>query len=118
MIPGGGMALASSLGEVTNGKKITAVIGMMGDKQTEGYLSYVAPLCEEIVAVPVRGNPRSLPAGELARQAAAYCPNVSEMSDAGAAVETLASRAPECLLVCGSLYLAGEVREKLIEIFG
>ena len=43
----GAKALASAL----NNKKVTAVIGMMRDKDIDGYLSIIAPFCDRIITV-------------------------------------------------------------------
>jgi folylpolyglutamate synthase/dihydropteroate synthase len=58
-------------------------------------------------------------ADELCRLASAYCDNCSAVESASDAVDLALSGIDDydCLLVCGSLYLAGEVRMKLIKYF-
>ncbi len=113
----GGRAVAESIKTLLVGKKIIAVIGMMADKNVEAYLSCVAPLCSEIIACSVADNPRTMSADELCKLAERYCTSCSAVSDAKTAVETALDKISDydCLLVCGSLYLAGEVRTKLFD---
>ncbi len=113
----GGRAVAESIKTLLGGKKIIAVIGMMADKNVEAYLSCVAPLCSEIIACSVADNPRTMSADELCKLAKRYCTSCSAVSDAKTAVETAFDKISDydCLLVCGSLYLAGEVRTKLFD---
>ena len=115
----GGKQIASSLKTLLNNKKILAVIGMMADKNVDRYLSCVAELCECVVATTVADNPRAMPADELQAAAAHYCKNTLSFATAKEAVEYAAANAAayDCLLVCGSLYLAGEVRAQLKKLF-
>ncbi len=115
----GGKAVATSISTLLPGKRIAAVIGMMADKNVDAYLSCVAPLCSKITACSVADNPRSMSARELCRLASAYCDNCSAVECASDAVNLALSEIDDydCLLVCGSLYLAGEVRMKLINYF-
>ena len=115
----GGRAVAKSLEGLLKNKRIIAVMGMMADKNVEAYLSCVAPLCETVVATTVSGNPRAMSAAELEGIAKKYCVKTSAFSKACNAVEFAKENIADydCLLVCGSLYLAGEVRELLQNIF-
>lgn len=113
----GGRAVAESIKTLLGGKKIIAVIGMMADKNVDAYLSCVAPLCSKIIACSVADNPRTMGAAELCALAKEYCADSCFISDAKAATEKALAEIEDfdCLLVCGSLYLAGEVRTKLID---
>lgn len=115
----GGKAVATSISTLLSGKRITAVIGMMADKNVDAYLKCVAPLCSKITACSVADNPRTMSADELCGLASAYCDNCSAVESASDAVDLALSGIDDydCLLVCGSLYLAGEVRMKLIKYF-
>lgn len=84
-----------------------AVIGMMRDKDVDGYLSAVAPRCKKIIAV-TPDNPRALPARELVSIAGKYCADVTVFQNPCDAV-----RQDGVTLVCGSFYLAREVRDIL-----
>ncbi len=115
----GGRAVANSLETLLGGKKVLAVMGMMADKNVDAYVSLVAPLCSTVVAVSVANNPRTLPASDLEKIAGKYCSNVLSFDKADDAIGFAAKNISEydCLLVCGSLYLAGEVRMQLKNIF-
>ncbi len=80
-----------------------AVIGMMRDKDIDGYLSYVAPRCKRIVCTNV-DNPRVISADELSLYAKKYCDNVSVVSDPHIAIKS-----DDISLVCGSFYLIREI---------
>ena len=64
-------------------------------------------------------NPRAMKGEELAVIARKYCKNVSVAESPEKAVEKAKSMLNEkdVLCVVGSLYLAGEVRKTLLEIF-
>ncbi len=115
----GGRAVAESLKSMLSGKKILAVIGMMADKNVESYLSQVASLCALVATTTVSDNPRAMPAKELENKAKKYCDDTLSFTTADEAIEYAAKNISgyDCLLVCGSLYLAGEVRSKLKNIF-
>ena len=115
----GGKAVATSISALLPNKRIAAVIGMMADKNVDAYLKCVAPLCSKITACSVADNPRTMSAAELCKLASAYCGNCLAVERAEDAVNLALSEFDDydCLLVCGSLYLAGEVRMKLIKYF-
>ena len=91
-------------------QKETAVIGMMKDKDVEGYLALIAPRCHTVIATQP-DNPRALSAAELADIAEDYCDNVLVVENPKEAV-----RHPRLSLVCGSFYLAREVRNILLSL--
>ena len=115
----GGKAVAESLTSMLNGKRIFAVIGMMADKNVESYLEKVATLCSFVAATTVADNPRAMTADEIEQKAKIYCKNTKHFSSAQEAIEYAKKNISDydCLLVCGSLYLAGEVRNQLKNIF-
>jgi dihydrofolate synthase/folylpolyglutamate synthase len=85
-----------------------AIIGMMRDKDVEGYLSIIAPKCKKIITT-TPNNPRSMPCDELQQIAKKYCSNVVAVDNPLSAVEQ------EHTLVCGSFYLARDLRKKLFQ---
>lgn len=87
-----------------------AVIGMMADKDVDSYLSHVAPRCKKIIVV-TPGNPRALPAHKLAELAQKYCNDVAVIDNPVDAV-----RQNGVTLVCGSFFLARDVRETLLNL--
>lgn len=87
---------------------VTAVIGMMKDKDVDGYLSIIAPHLNKIITTTPE-NPRSMPAEELKHLAQKYCKDVVAVDSSNEAV-ALAKQDENFKLVCGSFYLAREVR--------
>lgn len=87
---------------------VTAVIGMMKDKDVDGYLSIIAPHLNKIITTTPE-NPRSMPAEELKQLAQKYCNDVVAVDSSNEAV-ALAKQDENFKLVCGSFYLAREVR--------
>lgn len=87
---------------------VTAVIGMMKDKDVEGYLSIIAPHLNRIITT-TPDNSRSMPAEELKQLAQKYCKDVVAVDSSNEAV-ALAKQDENFKLVCGSFYLAREVR--------
>ncbi len=100
------------------GKRI-AVCALMGDKDCESYLRIVAPLFDKMY-LTAPDNPRSLPPQELCTLAKKYCKDcvavTSPIEACEAALEDAKSN-DATAVVCGSFYLAGEVREFLLENF-
>lgn len=93
-------------------KKITAVIAMMKDKDVEKYLSVVASRCQRIIAATLKDNPRAMGAEELSVIAGRYCDNVQVVEEPHKAVKkALEIHGGDLLLVCGSFYLAREIRK-------
>ena len=86
-----------------------AVIGMLKDKDVEGYLSLIAPKCKTIVAVTVN-SPRALEAEYIADIADEYCDEVYIVSSPKEAI-----RVKNLSLVCGSFYLVREIRKLLTD---
>lgn len=96
------------------GGKITAIIGMMADKDCDEVLAKTLPFCKKAVAVEVSGMPRSLNATELKEKAEKHC--VTETAENYMeAIEKIADS--DIIFVFGSLYLASAIREKLKNFF-
>lgn len=113
--PDGAAALAKILEK--QGGRVTAVIGMMRDKDCRSVLKTTLIHCRAAVAVAVEGMSRSLSAGELSRIAGEYCPCAAAESykDAVRKAYELSEGGP--VFVFGSLYLAGGIREELTDFY-
>ena len=100
-------------------KKISAVLGMMADKDCEESLSNILPLFSNVITVKP-SNPRSMPASELALIAERFCPDVVAVENPLDGIDKAISQIDnyDALVVCGSLYLAGDVRDYLINKCG
>ena len=111
--PGCAMALRDALEQFVPQRKV-AIMGMMSDKDSHEALRVLGPLFSEIVTVAPEGL-RALPAEKLKEVAEEFCPQVYAAQTCGEAL-ALAMKAmgPEdALIVCGSFYLAGEIRDQL-----
>lgn len=102
---GGAKALLTALPD----GEISAVIGMMRDKDIEAYISLIAPRCKKIIATQP-SNPRAASAEDIKKIALKYCNDVSAQPDPIKAVGMLNG---DFNLVCGSFYLARDVRKEL-----
>lgn len=106
--PDGAAALS---GVMKNHSKITAIIGVMKDKNYEEVLKLTLPLCENVVCVSLPQNPRALSADELAVTAQKYCKNVFTAQDLRSALQLAKKRSGENpIFIFGSLYLASAIR--------
>lgn len=112
-------ALSDSLKRHLKGKRILSVMGMMADKDCKKSLGNLMPSFTKVITVRP-SNPRSMEPCELAAIASSY------------GVESIPAETPaqgidkafaeinnfDALVVCGSLYLAGDVRDYLINKCG
>ena len=97
--------------------RITAIIGVMRDKDYETVLKRTLPYCKSAVAVTVENMPRSLDAGKLAATANKYCPCTAAENYDAAIESSRLSAGDDPVFVFGSLYLAGGIREKLKKFY-
>jgi dihydrofolate synthase/folylpolyglutamate synthase len=109
--PAGARALAEALPEVTAGRPLVAVIGVLDDKDAADMLSALLPLCEAAVFTR-SANPRSLPPATLEALAAQLGgPPAECVADPHAAVERARELAgPEgAVIATGSIYLIADL---------
>lgn len=113
--PGGMKALSDAVKTYCKGKNTVCVIGMLRDKDSVTSLSYIKGLFSTVIALSP-DNPRAMPAEEFAREAGAYFDMVIPMHDREHAIKRAFELAGEdgAVVVCGSLYLAAELRPILI----
>jgi dihydrofolate synthase/folylpolyglutamate synthase len=109
--PGGVRALAAYLDQFEPGP-FTLVYGAMNDKSVAEMAELLFPRAETIILTKP-SNRRSLTAGEI-RIRAGWSENVIETDSVKEAVAAAEALANERILVTGSLYLIGEVKQ-LIE---
>ena len=100
-----------------HGKKILAVMGMMADKDVESSLANLRGCFSEVIAVKP-SNPRSMSAEELSDVFRRLGVNASAAASPAEGVKEALAKASsfDATVVCGSLYLAGDVRNLLIEL--
>lgn len=110
--PAGVEALAHSLA-LLEGRPLTAICGMLADKDWRASVGRIAPLFSHLVVV-TPDVPRALAAGELADWAAQFCPQV-EVAEDPLEAWRLADRDGQAVVVWGSLYLAAQMRPLVLE---
>ncbi len=96
--------------------KIVSVCGILADKDFEIATKMIAPLCKKIITV-TPDNPRALSAKEFAEVCKKYCSDtLYANSIKEGALLALSSLENDDILLCwGSLYIAGEIRQTLLE---
>ncbi|MCM1543731.1 MAG: bifunctional folylpolyglutamate synthase/dihydrofolate synthase [Ruminococcus sp.] len=107
-------ALSKMLRSNLNGKKITAVLGFMQDKDYETAIEIIAPLCKTIVCT-LADEHRGEQPETLAEIAKKSCDDVScRMSKADAFELALSKTEKDDVLICaGSFYLVSEIRQMM-----
>jgi dihydrofolate synthase/folylpolyglutamate synthase len=104
--PGGGMAIAEQLRGAWADRPVHLVVGMKKAKDTRVFLAPLLPLAAGIAAVSEPGQYSALPVEAIVEASdgrARPGPTVE------AALRALPAGPPARVLICGSLYLAGEV---------
>jgi dihydrofolate synthase/folylpolyglutamate synthase len=112
--PAGGQVIAQTLAELDERapKEVSLVAGMMRNKDAARFLEHFRGLARRIVTVPIPKGPEAAYAPEeLAGVAASLGFDATPAGDVGEAIRGL--QGPDApaqrILICGSLYLAGEV---------
>lgn len=113
--PDGVRALREHLNAVKNGKKVTAVIGMLADKDVKTSLELLSGVVHTVIATEP-DNPRKMSAEMLADLARGLFPTVEVCAEPEKALNRAKEAADgnDIILICGSLYLASQVRSSLI----
>ncbi len=107
-------ALAACITKHLNGRNITAVCGMMSDKDYDAYLKITAPLFKAFIAAkPVIS--RALDAQTLSETAKKYCKNCMAIENPQDAIDKALqlSGKDDVIIICGSFYLAGDTNSRL-----
>ncbi len=108
-------ALAANLDYYFEGKKAAIVLGMMADKDIDGFTELIAPCACAFICVPV-DNPRALAPAELAKRLKKYNKPTFVAASVAEGLAMAKGAAGKSGVVCatGSLYLMGEVRDCFI----
>ncbi len=108
--PAGGAAVAATLARMP-ARPTHLICGMLNTKDVAGYMRPLAAQAASLTAVAIPGEPNTLPA-EVTAEAATRA-GLAEVTTAPSVAEALAriaARDPAArVLICGSLYLAGQV---------
>ena len=107
--PDAGRSLATSLAAMPE-RPTHLVCGMLNTKRADGFLAPLVGRAQTLSAVTIPGEPNARPADEiasLAREAGLEAREVSSVAEAVAAIAGADSTSR--IVICGSLYLAGQV---------
>lgn len=100
-------ALAKVIKKFLRGRIITAVIGMMADKDCEKYLANILPMCDSVVFTKP-SNPRSETPERLTEIAKKYIKNITIENEPKMAYYKTQEQA-DFTLVCGSFYMLSDI---------
>lgn len=107
---------AAVLGDIMSRQcDITAIIGVMQDKDYGAVLEKTLPLCKRVICVKAADMPRALEAEALCSEAKRFCENVVVAKSYSHALSLVSK--DETLFVFGSLYLASGIRDLLKETY-
>jgi dihydrofolate synthase/folylpolyglutamate synthase len=112
--PDGGRALSAAMADLEerNAAPLVLIVGMLGTKDADGFLRNFVGLAREMIAVPITGQIAARPAEEVAalghRLGLTSCTQPG-VEAALASLHDYVWERPPRILICGSLYLAGEV---------
>jgi dihydrofolate synthase/folylpolyglutamate synthase len=113
--PGAGEVVASAMADLLDrvDRPLFLIAGMLTTKDPTGFFTPFQGLVRHVFTVPIPGSEAAWPADALAEAARAAGLSAEPMESPLAALQALGSgwrmeRAPR-VLICGSLYLAGDV---------
>lgn len=112
--PDGGRVVADALGDLEERvpRPLVVVVGMMGNKDSGGFLANFAGQTRHIIAVKIPDQDNAMPPDVLADSARQLGMRVETAVSVEAALRAIAKLAydvPPRILITGSLYLAGHV---------
>ncbi len=112
--PGAGEMVAQFLSDLEerDPRPLTMVCGMINTKDTGGYFRQFETLAERVITVPITSSDAGIDPEMLADQAEnAGLPAVAARSLQGA-LHMIDGSLPNRILICGSLYLAGDMLDQ------
>ncbi|MFN3231420.1 MAG: bifunctional folylpolyglutamate synthase/dihydrofolate synthase [Alphaproteobacteria bacterium] len=96
---------ALAIADTFKGRRVHLVVGLMANKDIDAFLSALAPIAASLTAVPIPGESAHDPE-HLVQQVSAIGLQASARPDVREALKSLGDGD---VLICGSLYLAGQV---------
>ncbi len=110
--PAAGDAIAATLSQMPQ-RETHLICGMLNTKDITGYLRPIAQHASSLTAVSIPGEPNTLPAETTAEAAAKVGMTASTAPDVDTALRQLTANNQNIrILICGSLYLAGQILKK------
>ena len=107
--PAAGDALAEALTRLPD-RPLFMICGMLNTKDIGGYLRPLAASAQKLYAVSIPGSEATLPAEATAAAARNAGMTAVQSDDVMSAITDIAAETPNArILICGSLYLAGEI---------
>ena len=115
--PAAALELKESLERYFPGKTLYFVMGMFKDKDYAQVIDLTAPLARHIITVETTGNPRAMPARELAEAVGKVNPSVEWADSVAHGVEKALAMAgkEDAVIVFGSLSFLGEAADAVNE---
>ncbi len=115
--PAAALELKESLERYFPGKTLYFVMGMFKDKDYAQVIDLTAPLARHIITVETPGNPRAMPARELAEAVGNVNPSVEWADSVAHGVEKALAMAgkEDAVIVFGSLSFLGEAADAVNE---
>ncbi|HHZ06496.1 MAG TPA: bifunctional folylpolyglutamate synthase/dihydrofolate synthase [Clostridiales bacterium] len=113
--PNGMEALSQAITDYLPNKNIVCIMGMLRDKDSNSSLEYLDGLFDAVITLEP-DNPRKQTSEELAEKAVKFFDKVYPMESFSGAVDKALEMAGDdgAVVVCGSLYLASQLRPILI----
>lgn len=113
--PHGGRALAAFLEKlnITDKKDLILICGFLSNKDFIGFLSNFVGLGPRIFAIPIETSPNSAKANEIVEKANSIGLAAVPFENFETALKACFTEKNKRVIICGSLYLAGEVLAKI-----
>jgi len=110
----GAAALAVSLEEMNAArpKPLILIVGMMNTREPADFLKSFVPMAPRVLALTIPGEPNAHPAGHIAEAATAAGLSARTHRSVESALRDAAGTAGARVVICGSLYLGGDVLAK------
>lgn len=114
--PSGAGTLAESIKRYLIEKPVL-IMGMLADKNYKKAIGTLAPLAKAFIAIRP-DSPRALDPGITAQTAADYCEDTAFFEDYEEAFKSALEKSENSpVVICGSLYLAGTMRNIVLQYF-
>ena len=110
----GAAALAVSLEEMNAArhKPLILIVGMMNTREPADFLKSFVPMAPRVLALTIPGEPNAHPAGHIAEAAMAAGLSARTHRSVESALRDAAGTPGARVVICGSLYLGGDVLAK------